>query len=111
MMEKGGMWCCCPMHGEMFKTMMKPSVVAPQDGGIVVLMGNKIVKYDKDLNIQKEAEIKCDMERMRTMMKDMCADCPMCRKMWKRCGLGKEGWHKEHGMKECGKKSGSETTD
>ena len=59
----------CPM----MKSMMERSVVATSDGGVVVAMGNKLTKYDKDLNVVKEAELKMDMEGMQKMMKN----CPM----------------------------------
>jgi hypothetical protein len=47
-----GMGHCCEM-------MMSKSLVATKDGGVVVLLGNKLFKYDKDLVLQKEVEIKC----------------------------------------------------
>lgn len=57
--------CACPM--------MSKSLVAAQDGGVILLMGNKLQKYDKDLVLKKEVEIKIDMEAMRKMMEG----CPM----------------------------------
>jgi hypothetical protein len=66
-MKKGMM---CPMHcGMMMKKM-----IATSDGGVIVMAGKKLIKYDKDLNLVKEVEIKMDMEKM---MKD----CPMCQEM------------------------------
>lgn len=59
----------CPM----MQSMMQKQVVATNDGGIFVVTGNKITKYDKDLNVVKEVEQKMDMEGMKKMMKD----CPM----------------------------------
>lgn len=56
------------MDGGMMKMMHKmhgmtrsPSMVASNDGGVIVLTGNKLYKYDKNLNLVKEAEIKMDM--------------------------------------------------
>lgn len=43
---------------QMMAMMNKPSVTATSDGGVVVLAGPKLVKYDKDLNWVKEVEIK-----------------------------------------------------
>ena len=66
MMGKGGMMG----HGMMMK-MMEQSVVATSDGGIVIVSANKISKYDKDLNLVKEVELKMPtMEEMQKM-------CPM----------------------------------
>ena len=57
-MMDGKMMGMCPM----MKSMMERSVVATSDGGVVVVMGNKLTKYDKDLNVVKEAELKMDGE-------------------------------------------------
>lgn len=54
----------------MMMQMMQKSVTATSDGGVVIVVGNKITKYDKDLNVVKEVEGKMDME---AMMKK----CPM----------------------------------
>jgi hypothetical protein len=59
---------------EMMKMMMTRSMVASNDGGVIVMMGNKLMKYDKDLNLLKEAEIKVDIK---AMMEKMKAGCPM----------------------------------
>lgn len=55
----------------MKKMMMGKEMVASADGGVIVLVGNKIMKYDKDLNLVKEVEIdmKAMMEKCREMMK------------------------------------------
>jgi len=53
--------------------MMKESLVATQDGGVIVMIGNKLQKYDKNLTLKKEVEIKIDMEAMRKMVEG----CPM----------------------------------
>jgi hypothetical protein len=34
------------------------------------------MKYDKDLNLVKEAEVKIDVKEMQKMMK--CYPCPLC---------------------------------
>ena len=56
------------MHS-MMKSMMERSVVATSDGGVVVVMGNTLTKYNKDLKIVKEVELTMDMEGMQKMMK------------------------------------------
>jgi hypothetical protein len=67
MMKRGMMGC------PMMKHMMGPMVVATSDGGVVVVTGNQMTKYDQDLDVIGQAEIKMDMEAMK-MMK---AGCPM----------------------------------
>jgi len=57
--------------------LMQKQMVATNDGGVIVLMGNKLFKYDKDLNLIKEVEIKAqdelkvDVGSMQDMMKMM----------------------------------------
>lgn len=77
MMGKGKMTKMPPMSGMMMKGMAEKSMVATADGGVIVLVGNKLIKYDKDLNVVKEVEIKIDMEAMRKNMREMMKDCPM----------------------------------
>ncbi|MBP9855607.1 MAG: hypothetical protein KBD53_12130, partial [Candidatus Omnitrophica bacterium] len=43
-MMDGKMMGMCPM----MQSMMQKQVVATSDGGIIVVVGNKITKYDKD---------------------------------------------------------------
>ncbi|MCX5701590.1 MAG: hypothetical protein NTW64_01230 [Candidatus Omnitrophica bacterium] len=62
-----GMRCDC---GKMCM-MMQKQMIATSDGGVIVLAGNKLYKYDKNLNLVKEAEIKMDVEGMKKMMEQM----------------------------------------
>ena len=48
---------CGPMMG-------KATMVAGQDGGVVVLIGNKLQKYDNALNLVKEVTIAMPMSGM-----------------------------------------------
>lgn len=67
----------CPMKG----AMMGKSVVATSDGGVVIVAGNKIIKYDKNLKLVKEVEIDAGMGMARKGMKGMMKDCPMMKDM------------------------------
>lgn len=58
------------MMGGMMKCMSDKSLVATSDGGVVVLVGHKLIKFDKDLNVVKEVEIGIDVEEMKKI-------CPM----------------------------------
>src|SRR5512133_303541 len=58
------------MMGMGMGTMMARQIVAVDDG-IILLMGNELVKYDKDLNRKKAVTLEMDMEAMKTMMKQM----------------------------------------
>ena len=48
--------------------MCNSSLVAMNDGGVVVLIGNKLTKYDNNLNVIKEVEVKIDKEYWQNMM-------------------------------------------
>ncbi len=65
------------MHQMMMKKMMERSVVATSDGGIVIVAGDKITKYDKNLKLVNEVETKIDMQAMGEKMKGMMDACPM----------------------------------
>jgi hypothetical protein len=69
---KGMMGMCSMMN-----SMMHKQVVATNDGGIIVVAGNKITKFDKDLNVVKEVEQKMDTQGMQKMMENMKSMCPM----------------------------------
>ena len=80
MADKGMM-----MQGMMMHAMMNKSMVATSDGGVIVMAGNTLTKYDKDLNAVKEVDIKMNMDSMQKMMTDMMEKGPM---MGKGAGMG-----------------------
>jgi hypothetical protein len=64
-----------PMPGmeKMCASMMgKAQMVATDEGGVIVLAGNKLLKYDSDLNLAKEVELPMPMGGKQ---------CPMMGKM------------------------------
>lgn len=61
----------------MCSMMSDKSMAVTEDGGVIVLMGNKLSKYDKDLNLVKETEIKIDTAGMQKMVGDMMEKCPV----------------------------------
>jgi hypothetical protein len=61
------------MMGMMKMGMMeKPQMVASNDGGVIILAGHKLYKYDKNLNLVKEVDLKTEggMCPMKDMMKE-----------------------------------------
>lgn len=56
--------------------MMNKEIVATEDGGVVVMIGNKLLKYDKNLDLKKEVEIKIDTAGMQERMMQMKENCP-----------------------------------
>jgi len=85
MMQKGmmgkAMPMMCPMHMMMCQGMMQKEIVATSDGGAIVMVDSKLLKYDKDVNLIKEVELKIDMKAMQDKMTQMMKDCPMCKNM------------------------------
>lgn len=77
-MGQGGMMC--PVCGMMAGTMMHKSMVRTEDG-IIVAVGNKLIKYDNDLNKVKEIAVDIDMGAMRQTVQQMMQACPMCQQM------------------------------
>jgi hypothetical protein len=65
-----------PGMEKMCRSMMgKAQMVATDEGGVIVLAGNKLMKYDADLNLVKEVEVKMPMPSM------MGKQCPITGKM------------------------------
>src|SRR5262245_38879633 len=75
MVKKDGMGMM-GMHHFMMKK-MEPIVVATSDAGVIVVIGNKMTKYDQDLDVIKEVELKMDFAGMQKMMEEMKKSCPM----------------------------------
>ncbi len=65
----------------MMKMMMEKEMVPTSDGGVIVLSGNRLLKYDKDLELVKEVKIEMDFEGMKKMMEKMKENCPMAKTM------------------------------
>ncbi|MFH1314280.1 MAG: hypothetical protein ABIJ00_13775 [Candidatus Eisenbacteria bacterium] len=91
----GGMMCqgmtqMCPMH-KMMESMAEPVLVATRDGGVVVMLGGKLYKYDRHLNLKEEAELKVGMGDMHRMMMHMGEKCPVMEKMMGEGGMMEGG--------------------
>jgi len=67
-MQQGGMMGRGMMMDGMGPMMGGGSLATNEDGGVIVLMGNQLYKYDKDLNLIKQVEIKIDWQAMQKMM-------------------------------------------
>ena len=80
-----------PMMGKMMKgdmrhkfgmmEMMRNNMVATNDGGVVVMLGHKLLKYDEKLNLVSEVEVEKGPKGMPEMHKE--GKCPMCGSMMK----------------------------
>jgi hypothetical protein len=86
-MGETGMMGSNDMCGTMMGSMMGHCMVASGDGGVIVMMGDKLMKYDRDLNLVKEVEVAIDMEHMSARMAQMMAMCPMHKNMMQGRGM------------------------
>ena len=66
-----GMGMMMPMHG-----MVLTSAVATSGENVYVLVGNQLMKYDADLRLVKEVEVKVDYTKVRQMMEEMRKQMP-----------------------------------
>jgi len=67
----------CPMCGMMMGSMMQKTMVATDEGGVIMAMGDKLVKYDRNLNKVKETTLDFDVAQMHEKMQKMMQNCPM----------------------------------
>jgi hypothetical protein len=65
------------MGGMMMQGMFERTMVPTSDGGVVVMVGNQLYKYDKNLALKKEAAIKVDTAKIREAMRDAMRACRM----------------------------------
>jgi len=72
-MMRGRMMGKGAMHPMMMGMMGARAITTLDDGSIVVLTANKLIKYDADLNLVKEVDIVIDTQGMQQMMQN----CPM----------------------------------
>jgi hypothetical protein len=61
----------CPACAMAMCGMMSKAMLPTDDGGIVVMIGNKLYKYDQNLDLQKETELSVDFKNMKQMMMKM----------------------------------------
>ena len=85
MMGGKGKMCCQtqgkgpmePMSGPGMGERMNREVLASPDGGLFVISGNRIIKYNKDLDVVKEFEIDGNRNMMPQGRMGMKKGCPM----------------------------------
>jgi hypothetical protein len=79
MMGQGGMGC--PACATMAAGLMHESVTATSDGGVVVSVAGKLIKYDANLNKMNEVDLNIDWARVHQMAQQIMQNCPMQRRM------------------------------
>ncbi len=85
----GGMGC--PGCAAVFGGMMQESVTATSDGGVVVAIAGKLIKYDAAFKKVNEANIDIDWTALHQRMQQMMQSCPMMQQMMKQQGPPAQG--------------------
>jgi hypothetical protein len=99
-MGRGGMMQTCPMH-KMMAPMPEPQIVATRDGGVVVMLAGRLYKYDRNLDLKAETELKIGLGQAQGMMMHMMGKCPMMQGMdMKKEGMGMHMMGKDAMMDE-----------
>lgn len=81
MMGQPGQMHGCAACGMMTGAMMWKTMTATPDGGVIIAIGNRLIKYDNQLNVVKDTEMKIDMNQLATAAQKMMENCPMCKAM------------------------------
>jgi hypothetical protein len=76
---QGGMGC--PACAAMAAGLMHESVTATSDGGVVVSVAGKLIKYDANLNKMNEVNLTIDWARVHQMAQQLMQNCPVQRRM------------------------------
>ncbi len=76
----------CPGCAAVFGGMMQESVTATSDGGVVVAVAGKLIKYDAAFKKVNEVNIDIDWTAMHQKMQQMMQTCPMMQQMMKQQG-------------------------
>jgi hypothetical protein len=82
-MGQDGMMMMCPMCAAIGGAMMQKSLVQVEDG-VIVAVGNRLIKYDNNLNKVRETTIDIDTAGMQQAMQQMMQHCPMHQQMMQR---------------------------
>jgi hypothetical protein len=67
----------CPACGAAWNALSRESVTATSDGGVVVLIAGKLIKYDGALKKVAETDIDVDWAQVHRKIQQIMQDCPM----------------------------------
>jgi hypothetical protein len=81
MMRQGAGGMSCPGCAVACGAMMQESVTATNDGGVVVAVAGKLIKYDAALKKVSEANIDIDWSAIHQRVQQMMQNCPMAQQM------------------------------
>ena len=67
----------CPRCAVAWGALSRESVTATSDGGVVVAVAGKLIKYDSALKRVAEADIDVDWAQVHRKIQQIMQDCPM----------------------------------
>lgn len=71
MKKQDNMQTRCPICAKAMASMMGKAMLPTDDGGVIVMIANKLYKYDQNLDLKNETELPFDYENMKQMMMKM----------------------------------------
>jgi hypothetical protein len=89
-MGKEQMMCTCPMHQMMGGPMTSKSMIATTDGGVVIMIGDKLMKFDRDLNLVQETKVEMNIEGTPEKPDQPMKECPSKKNVTKECPTKKD---------------------
>jgi len=73
----------CPFRVAMAQSELQNHLTTNTDGGIIVLAGNRLLKYDKDLNLLRKVELDVEInERLQTIRANDIKISELVRFLW-----------------------------
>ncbi len=78
--EKQPIHRTCPRCNLIARDMTFRQIIPIEDGSIVIMIGNTLLKYDYELNLVKKQTIAVDMDKVYQRIRDMSNKCPNYRR-------------------------------
>ncbi|HAL46088.1 MAG: hypothetical protein A2Y12_13155 [Planctomycetes bacterium GWF2_42_9] len=73
----------CPIRYAMAESELRNQIVTNEDGGIIVLAGSKLLKYDNNLNLLRKVDLDVDInERLKTVRENDIKISELIRFYW-----------------------------
>lgn len=70
----------CPMCMMKAQQIFQSQLVPLADGGVLLMAGGKLYKYDQNLNLVAQTELQIDYTQIQTQMRELMSSCPLCQR-------------------------------
>lgn len=68
----------CPMCMMMAGHLFKSELIATTDGGVLLMIGGTLYKYDANLALVAETQLQLDPQQIQTQLQQLISNCPAC---------------------------------